>query len=187
MLNKICPHCKKEFTPKRKDQTYCSVKCRDLAYKKRKYRKEHLQVKICPICNKQFETVQKRKIYCSSKCNSTAQRLKYKQKHKEEYLEYLKKWREEHKSYLKQYKSAWAKREDVKFKKAVDFYSIQEVTRTKSIAEHKYYTEYTDEEDEFLLENWSKMTKKEIAKALGRTLASVRSRYRKLKESFKNS
>ena len=86
-MYKICPNCKKEFTPKRKDQVYCSPKCRDLAYKRRKYRKEHLQVKICPACNKEFETVYKKKIYCSKKCRNIANRIKYKQKHKEEYLE----------------------------------------------------------------------------------------------------
>ena len=181
-----CPNCKKEFTPKRKDQVYCSPKCRDLAYKKRKYRKEHLQVKICPVCNKEFETVYKKKVYCSKKCKDTANRIKYKQKHKNEYLEYLRKWREAHKGYLKQYRSEWTKREDIKFKKKKDFYIIQKETRAKSVAEQKYYTEYTAEEDKFLLDNWDKLTKKEIALHLGRTIASVQSRYKKLKKISKN-
>ena len=185
-MQKICPHCKQEFSPKRKDQLYCSKKCRDLAYKKRKYRKEHLQVKICPVCNKEFETVYKKRIYCSGKCRRDANKAKYLKKHRDEYLEYLKEWRDTHKGYLKQYRSEWAKREDVKFTKKFCFYYIQEVTRAKSVAEHKYYTEYTANEDEFLLQNWDKITKKEIALHLGRTLASVHSRYKKLKKLSKN-
>lgn len=40
----ICKNCKSEFTPPRKDAVYCSKKCRDSAYKKRKREREGYKV-----------------------------------------------------------------------------------------------------------------------------------------------
>jgi predicted nucleic acid-binding Zn ribbon protein len=177
-----CPHCGKKFEPKRKDQIYCSSKCRNLAYKKRKYRKEHLQVKECPVCGSKFATVSKRQIYCSVKCRNKANREKFKEKHKEELKEKIGIWKTKNREKLHEYYSKRAKREDVKFKKAVDFYKLQEETLRASVRANKYYKPYTDSEDDFILQMWDKMTKREIAKALNRTYASVCSRYKKLKK-----
>ena len=44
MDKKLCAMCNKMFTPKRKDQTYCSVDCR-YAYNRTK----HLDVKYPPM------------------------------------------------------------------------------------------------------------------------------------------
>jgi len=177
-----CLHCKKEFIPKRKDQLYCSPKCRKLAYKKRKYRKEKLQIKTCPVCSAKFATTNTAQIYCSVKCRSKAIRERYKQKHEQELKKYMQEWKNKNREKLHNYYSNRAKKEDIKFKKAVDFYKVQDETLKESVKAQKYYKPYTDAEDDFILQMWDKITKKEIAKALKRTYASIYSRYKKIKK-----
>lgn len=72
---RICEVCNSEFTGKRSDAKYCSKKCRDRAYDRRKYSRnrnlEYLnRILICPVCNNEFKPNKyaHRAIYCSLKC-----------------------------------------------------------------------------------------------------------------------
>lgn len=68
-----CKICNQEYEPTRKDNVYCSQKCKFEAKKKQrtlKYKKN------CVTCQKEFETFDKRKIYCSQKCFGVSFSLK---------------------------------------------------------------------------------------------------------------
>ena len=177
-----CPNCKKEFTPKRKDQVYCSPKCRDLAYKKRKYKREKEHKVICPICNKEFITTDSRTKYCSIKCRNKANRDKLKNKDPDYFYKKVKKFYAKHPDKKKEVYNN-PKRQ---LQKLQHFIEENEQTREISLKKGNYKTPYSKEEDEFLLRNWDQLTKKEIALHLGRTVASVQSRYKKLKKISKN-
>ena len=177
-MQKICPHCNKKFSPKRKNQTYCSTKCRDLAYKKRKYKREKEHKVVCVVCNKEFVTTDSRVKYCSVKCRNKVNREKLRRKDPDYFYKKVKEFYEKHPEKKKEvfYNP---KRQ---LEKLQHFIEENDKTREISIKQGNYKTPYSKEEDEFLLQNWDKMKKKEIALHLGRTVASVQSRYRKLKK-----
>ena len=95
-MQKVCPHYNKEFSPKRKNQTYCSAKCRDLAYKKRKYKREKEHKVVCVICNKEFVTTDSRVKYCSIKCRNKANREKLRRKDPDYFYKKVKEFYEKH-------------------------------------------------------------------------------------------
>ena len=173
---KICPHCLQAFKPKRKDQVYCSVKCRDLAYKKRKYAREKKQyyVRECKNCGEIFITSDSKKHFCSKKCKSNYNVRQTYNRHIEKYREYNRQYRKTHPEIYYNEKR--------KLQKTQHFIEENNLAREKSIQSKIYKTPYSKEEDEFLLWNWDKLTKKEIALKLNRTIGSVQSRYKKLKK-----
>ena len=62
MKIKICPKCKKEFTPiKHNCQKYCTVECRTLTYKAKNNKPLY-----CQICDKKL--IRPQRTYCSKKC-----------------------------------------------------------------------------------------------------------------------
>jgi len=64
---KICPHCKKTFYPKhRNDQIFCSEKCRDDAKWQKK--KTIYTERTCPVCGDKFIPTRNNKVCCSPKC-----------------------------------------------------------------------------------------------------------------------
>lgn len=67
-----------------------------------------------------------------------------------------------------------------KIKKQKDYLEINTTTKEESIQNGVYKTPYALHEDKFILENWNKLTKKEIALALSRTYAAIYSRYNKI-------
>ncbi|MBO7686721.1 MAG: hypothetical protein J6V72_10065 [Kiritimatiellae bacterium] len=74
----ICPWCKKEFSPVRHTQRYCSPACqkaRQLAnhaarikVKRRAASAARAIEKTCPVCGMKFRTTYGHKRYCSDKC-----------------------------------------------------------------------------------------------------------------------
>lgn len=64
--NKICGNekCKKEFTPGRPDQLYCSELC-----KKHTRGRRRIRSKICEYCNKKYETKRGNQRFCSHECS----------------------------------------------------------------------------------------------------------------------
>jgi len=68
LLSKKCKHCQGFFTPKRKDQQYCSDTCRNAYYEEHYFKKTTI-AKICPRCGSSFKTTKPiRQIYCSPEC-----------------------------------------------------------------------------------------------------------------------
>ena len=161
--------CKKEFSTNIKNQKYGSEKCRDAAYKSRKWEKEKNQREmiLCPSCGKEFIPFPKHKKYC----DECVDKIRKKQS---------KDWINNHLEQYKQRVSVYTNKFSTKLKKKKDYLKINNKTKEESILEGVYKTEYTFEEDQFLLEYWDKLTKKEIAFALNRTYASIYSRYKKL-------
>lgn len=66
---KECKFCKKEYTPKRRHQIFCSPTCRLDDWKKNNIIIKFDEFKkICPECNKEFLPRSKNHIYCSNEC-----------------------------------------------------------------------------------------------------------------------
>lgn len=66
-----CEHCGKEFVTTNHNQKYCSVECRQKAYKEKPYKPLGTRVFECEFCGELFEADIKRK-FCTPEC-----RLKY--------------------------------------------------------------------------------------------------------------
>jgi len=66
--NLFCVHCGKDFIPKRRNQTYCSAKCRD----RRRYKRQvdQLASTFCLQCGKDFKPVRKWQKFCSRDCQN---------------------------------------------------------------------------------------------------------------------
>lgn len=74
-----CKRCKKAFTPARIDQKYCSGKCRQAAYRRRKTGKagKHKQAAekpllaaTCAHCGGAFWTTSRKATFCSTSCRT---------------------------------------------------------------------------------------------------------------------
>lgn len=78
--DKVCLYCGKEFVAHRKDNSYCSRKCRDVALKLKKGIRCNPSTepfhKICIICGKPFNTYREATITCSSECSKERDRLR---------------------------------------------------------------------------------------------------------------
>lgn len=62
-----CKYCGDEFIPRRKNNAYCSKRCKDNASKERRGIKPvTVKIKTCPKCGVEFETVYDSKIYCDA-------------------------------------------------------------------------------------------------------------------------
>jgi len=86
---KICPHCKKTFYPKhRNDQIFCSEKCRE--QNKWELKKKPLEERTCPICEVVFMPTTGKQVCCSSKCGFRKIYLENPDKHKQR----AKEWRQ---------------------------------------------------------------------------------------------
>lgn len=75
-----CPHCSTEFTPKRGNQRFCSLKCKWTHTNRNRVLKPNVQAN-CIVCGKSFERyVEPSKVaqglatseYCSRKCKGKA-------------------------------------------------------------------------------------------------------------------
>jgi len=76
----MCKICGKEFTPKRRNHIYCSVRCRR---KKDNLRRSPPLVEIeCKVCGKIFKTHNKRRKTCSNEC-SQKNKFKIAKRHNE--------------------------------------------------------------------------------------------------------
>jgi len=73
----FCAQCGKEFTTTHPTQKYCTLECRDKAYKSRDKRLGR-RVFECEFCNKLFEADAKRR-FCTPECRRKAERKKKKQ------------------------------------------------------------------------------------------------------------
>ena len=71
-----CDCCGEIFIAHRKDNRYCSHKCRDVAYKKSKGQDSKLEPRrvICAVCGTQFETFNSNQITCSKECSKKNKR-----------------------------------------------------------------------------------------------------------------
>ena len=136
-----------------------------------------MQIKTCPYCNKEFVTSNPKQKYCSVSCRNKYRLQKFKEAHPGKMGEYVKKYYERNPEKKKEVYC----NEKRKLQKLQHFIEENDKAREISLQNNTYKTPYSKEEDEFLLRNWDKLTKKEIALKLNRTIGSVQSRYKKLK------
>lgn len=75
---KNCKVCGCEFVASRRNQLYCSRKCKDeawrLSYNERKKPLEEIK-KICKLCGREFITTKKTQVYCDKRCTDKANKL----------------------------------------------------------------------------------------------------------------
>ncbi|MEO8392155.1 MAG: hypothetical protein ABI700_04100 [Chloroflexota bacterium] len=78
-----CSHCKKAFQPSKIDQKYCSVLCKQAAYRKRnalakrkrgKREAAPMLVAECDYCGGSFWAKTKRSQFCSTSCRTLSHR-----------------------------------------------------------------------------------------------------------------
>lgn len=78
-----CEHCRKAYQPRKVDQKYCSHRCRQAAYRRRKQTasqpvKRHPDISlipaICDHCNGSFWAKSKRAQFCSTSCRVMSHR-----------------------------------------------------------------------------------------------------------------
>ncbi len=73
--NGVCEYCGDSFKSRSPLAKYCSDRCRNDAYlKRRKIRKELQKQKICGICKKPYIAKKKDSIFCSDACKQKAYR-----------------------------------------------------------------------------------------------------------------
>lgn len=65
---KVCPWCGKAIANPRRNQTYCSAKCRADATEQKRHRNTEPKMDTCPHCGARFEKVKKTKVFCSTEC-----------------------------------------------------------------------------------------------------------------------
>lgn len=168
----ICKNvkCKIDFIPNRKNQLYCSTKCQNSVYKQNKCLKikKDREPKKCENCNIFF----KPNFYNTKFCNNCVEDVRAIQ---------VQKWHLENEVQYKNRKKAYSNKSSTKNKKKEDYIKINNSTKDESISSCVYKSKYTLDEDVFLLENWNKMTKEELAFSLSRTYSSVQSRYKKIR------
>lgn len=71
----ICAFCGDSFESSSSKAKYCSQRCQNDAYmKRRKERKALEKQKVCAVCNKQFTAKKKDAMYCSDACKQKAYR-----------------------------------------------------------------------------------------------------------------
>lgn len=171
LAEKQCKECSNTFFTTNNKKIYCSEKCRRKIAKRIKNAKETQARRIdipCLICGTVFKTEWGQK-YCKE-CAKNGYRIK------------VEEWKEEHKEQYKELKKKHQKSEKTIQRKKEEYETIEHITREKSILNNTYKSLYGQNEDLFILENWDKLTKKEIALKLNRTYASVISRYKKIKD-----
>jgi hypothetical protein len=163
-----CAVCGKAATSMHSYARYCSKTCQSKAYKKTYYKKSREHICVCMRCDKEFVTTSLYKRYCSKKCMEATNK------------ENIKKWRSTHAEHNKELKDKYSAKPENKAKKREKWHKDNTAAVEQSIASDVYYTPYTQEEDIYLLNNYDKLTKKELATALNRTISSVCSRHKKL-------
>ena len=71
-LSRVCPMCKRDFSQQRRDQTYCSPHCRELAHGDRRRRKTNAPTdgvtRCCKICDLEFVSRRWNQVYCCKAC-----------------------------------------------------------------------------------------------------------------------
>lgn len=80
MLTRTCEYCGKEFETSCHNGKFCSMKCRDKAYKERKVRLGE-RTFYCELCGKAFESDRRRR-FCTDECRRKAERGKKKSRKK---------------------------------------------------------------------------------------------------------
>ena len=72
----ICECCGKEYIAHNKRSQFCSHKCRDVFYKRKKGQDSRLEPRavVCEICGKPFETFNASKATCSEECSRELKR-----------------------------------------------------------------------------------------------------------------
>ena len=201
---KICKNCGKEFIGKRWNIAYCSSKCKK---ENRSPKKE----KTCIFCNKKFIANKADRLYCSSVCKKKSYSLNRpsrkrtelivkkclickkiitaktdnilyckecaKLKNKLDIKKFIKNNKEKH----KEQKLKYSRKREIRKKESKKYLNTNRKTKLKSIGAGKYKTRYTLKEDLFILDNWKKITIKEIAVELKRSFAGIQSRLLKIK------
>lgn len=172
----ICKFCEEDFRSKRKNMIYCTVLCRRRAgYAAKNIKRNNLYIhKIYKDvkcnntnCNINITPISINHKYCKN-CSDIIRKVQ-----SEKYI------KENNYIYKKQ-KNNYSKKVSTKLKKIEDYNKINGDTKEQSILENIYKSDWNSNEDLFLLENWNKLTKEDIAKQLNRTYAAVHSRYKKI-------
>lgn len=110
--NPVCKHCGKPFTPKGRNQKFCSVECRFEYRKAHKKKSNRVYIKECPICKKQFGATHFNQKYCSDGCFQIArsqQSHKYYMQKRDYYLNKHREWKKKNKEHVYQMNNEWKK------------------------------------------------------------------------------
>jgi hypothetical protein len=164
-----CKECGKVDKTARSYKIFCSRAC-EARFNKRIISRLETEARridvICPVCQSTFKTSFGQK-YCQ-KCA----KIGYKMAEKA--------WKRDNAARMKELRARYMKSEHGIKKKKEEYIKVTSETREQSINTGTYKSPYGQNEDRFILENWDKMTKEAIAKALNRPYLSIRSRYLKL-------
>jgi hypothetical protein len=142
---KKCPRCKKDFEPKRKDQKFCSTKCRTQFNSHRRYNLIKNDPTFKAKAKKRWgRWVKDHKEEFNAKMRIYMRKLHVKEKQKERYQkrkEYLKEYNRTHKTEINQLKKNWRQTE-----KGKKYCKEKEKTRKKRNRKEyfqKYYKEHS--------------------------------------------
>ncbi len=99
----ICACCGIEFTPNSMRGVYCSKRCKDIDYKRRKGQDSRLEAyqRTCEICGKQFETHNYTKRTCSKKCSSELTKIRWRRSGQKSNRKRYPRSRDEYNSFIK--------------------------------------------------------------------------------------
>ena len=169
----VCVMCRTLFYSMHTYAKYCSKKCKSKADKVSRRSKKappEIQKKSCKVCGKEFLTYFHNQIYCSAQCREVYNN------------ENIKQWQIKNQEQYQIRKKANREKLEMRQKKRQIYKKENDNSKLESISEGVYLSRYTLREDMYLIDNYDKFTKKELAQALNRTISSVQSRYKKLKK-----
>jgi hypothetical protein len=152
---------------------YCSKPCKSKAkHTQERLKKLSSRLRCCKVCNKEFTAFNAQQIYCSPKCRNIYN------------VENIKNWHIKHIDRYKERKKVYGEKPENRQHKREMHKKNNDALRQESILEGVYKTLYTPEEDNYILTHYKQLTKKELAGALSRTIASVQSRYIKIHQKM---
>lgn len=196
---KICENCGKEYDISnafKNIQKFCSRDC----YYDYIDRNSKKQIKICPICNKDFVTNIESQIYCSTKCRGIHDRVRKKcicnlcgkeferiasevDKNTRHYCSFecwMKdlSWNEKDINVLREF---YGKIPNIEIqKKLTKVWDINAIKRKAELLGLGIDRTWSNEEEQILIENYSKLSLHELLKLLpNRTTPSIRGKARK--------
>lgn len=169
---RVCVICGTLFYSMHMYAKYCSQSCKDKArHTQEKIKKLALRKRHCKVCNKEFIATNARQIYCSAECRNVYN------------AENIKNWHSNNQEQYQARKKAYGEKPEVRQKKRRIYKKENDASKLESMSGGVYKTLYTQEEDSYILAYYKQLTKKELAQALNRTIASVQSRYKKLQKT----
>ena len=106
-----CACCGKIFIAHRKDNIYCSKKCKDVGYKRSKGQDSRIDPyhRICVECGTEFDTLNPSKITCSDKCSEEHRKKRGRKSYSIEEYVLIRKQQAQERRNTKQIEKLWYK------------------------------------------------------------------------------